>query len=44
MVTVFKKKKQQLIANPLHFTVVMGLYLKQHSFQKKLQRTGLEPC
>ena len=37
------QRKTKLIATP-YFTVVLGLHLKQHLFQNKLQRTGLEPC
>ena len=44
MVTV--SKKSQTYRYPIHFTVVLGLYLKQYSFQNKFgeQRTGLEFC
>ena len=31
------------VSYPLYFTVVLGLYLKQHLFQNKLQGTGLSP-
>ena len=34
----------KLKLNPLHFTVVLGLYLKQHLFLNKLQKISLEPC
>ena len=37
MVTVLKEKLN------LYFTVVLGLYLKQHLIQSKLQKTSLEP-
>ena len=38
------QRKIKVIATTLYFTVVLGLYLKQHLFQNKLQRTGLEHC
>ena len=42
MVTVFKENLN--LYYPLYFKAVLGLCLKQHFFQNKLQRTGLEPC
>ena len=43
MVTVYKEKPKSY-SYALYYAVALGLYLKQHIFQNKMQRTGLEPC